>query len=56
MVAELVGTYGTKISRNDMMAVSTKYGINPGFLTVNKIGRGLYDISSFSNSAAVSTS
>ena len=54
LVAELVGTYETKISRNDMMAVSTKYGINPGFLTANKIGRGLYDISSFSNSAAVS--
>ena len=47
MVAELIETYGHKVTRTNLMVASAKYGINPGFLTVNKIGRGLYDISQF---------
>jgi hypothetical protein len=51
MIAELAENYGDKITRQDLVAVAAKYGVNHAFLTTNKIGRGLYDISQFTNSA-----
>jgi hypothetical protein len=52
MIAELDDKYGDKVTRKDLVAVAAKYGVNHAFLTVNKIGRGLYDISQFTKSAA----
>lgn len=53
MINELVANFGTTINRAQMMGVANKYNINPGFLTKNKIGRGVYDISEFvSNSTS----
>jgi hypothetical protein len=45
--AELIQKHGTTIRRPDMMRLAEKHDINPSFLTVNKIGRGMYDISQF---------
>ncbi len=60
MINELVANFGPTVNRNQLMAVGTKYGINPGFLTKNKVGRGVYDISEFVsgsvNSLAVASS
>mgnify|MGYP003351306009 FL=1 len=47
LAAELIQNHGTTISRSDMMRLAEKHGVNPGFLTVNKLGRGMYDISQF---------
>lgn len=53
MINELVANFGTTINRAQMMGVANKYNVNPGFLTKNKIGRGVYDISEFvSNSTS----
>jgi len=46
---ELISNFGTTIGRPEMMTAAAKYGINPGFLTANKIGRGMYDISAFAS-------
>lgn len=51
MVAEIISTYGTKVDRANLVAVAAKYGISHAFLTGNKIGRGVYDISSFASMA-----
>lgn len=60
MINELVANFGPTVNRNQMMTVAAKYGINPGFLTKNKVGRGVYDISEFVsgsvNSLAVASS
>jgi hypothetical protein len=60
MINELVANFGSTVNRNQMMTVAAKYGINPGFMTKNKIGRGIYDISEFitssDNSLAVASS
>ena len=47
LAADLIQNHGTAISRSDMMRLAEKHGVNPGFLTVNKLGRGMYDISQF---------
>ena len=47
LVNELVASFGTVVNRDQMMTISKKYGVNPGFLTKNKVGRGVYDISEF---------
>ena len=47
MIKEVIETYGTQVSRMDLMSIANKYGINPVFMTNNKIDRGLYDISEF---------
>jgi len=47
MINELGEKFGDKVTRKNLMEVWEKYGVNPGFLTVNKIDRGLYDISQF---------
>lgn len=55
MINELNEKYGDKVTRANLMEVWQKYGVNPGFLTVNKLGRGLYDISQFTNSTSGSS-
>ena len=52
LVNELIANFGTTINRNQMMSLASKHGVNPGFLTKNKVGRGVYDISEFVGSAA----
>lgn len=47
LINELVASFGTNVNRVQIMSVANKYGVNPGFLTKNKIGRGVYDISEF---------
>lgn len=56
LIAELSQNFGDKVSRADLMETAAKYGINPGFLTVNKIGRGLYDISQFTSGSTSTVS
>ena len=46
---ELISNFGTTIRRPEMMTAAAKYGINPVFLTGNKISRGMYDISAFAS-------
>lgn len=52
LVADLVANFGTTVNRAQIMSAASKYDINPGFLTINKIGRGIYDISSFVSDVA----
>jgi hypothetical protein len=47
LINELVASFGTIVNREQMIGVAKKYGVNPGFLTKNKAGRGIYDISEF---------
>lgn len=47
MINELVANCGMVVNRNQLLGMGEKYGINPGFLTKNKVGRGVYDISEF---------
>lgn len=54
LVNELIANFGTTINRNQMMSLASKHGVNPGFLTKNKVGRGVYDISEFATSAVSS--
>lgn len=49
MVAELYAAYGEKVTRTALQEAQDKFGVSASFLKTNKIGRGLYDISSFVN-------
>jgi hypothetical protein len=51
LINELVASFGTNVNRDQLMSVANKYGVNPGFLTKNKVGRGVYDISEFVSSS-----
>lgn len=52
MVAELIQNHGTTVDRQTLVQVAKRYGICHGFLTGNKVGRGMYDISSFAGKYA----
>ena len=54
LVNDLVSKYGNTISRQQMFDSATKFGVNPGFLTATKVGRGMYDISAFAAGAVAS--
>lgn len=45
LVNELVTKFGTTVNREQLMSTAAKYKVNPGFLTANRISRGVYDIS-----------
>lgn len=47
LVNELVTRFGTTVNREQLMSTAAKYKVNPGFLTANKLERGVYDISNF---------
>jgi len=47
LINELISVNGTNVNRAMLLEAEKKHGISAGFLTVNKIGRGLYDISKF---------
>jgi hypothetical protein len=47
LVNDLVANFGTTVNRSQMMMLAAKHGVNPGFLTKNKVGRGVYNISEF---------
>jgi|694.fasta_scaffold07513_21 hypothetical protein len=47
LINELVANFGTTVSRQQLVAVASKFNVNHAFLTTNKIGRGVYDISAF---------
>lgn len=48
LINELVGTYGTIVSRTQIIEIANKQGyVSWGFLCGNKVSRGMYDISSF---------
>ena len=49
LVAELIQKHGTVINRPTLVKVASKFKIAPNFLTVNKVSRGMYDISQFAN-------
>lgn len=52
LVNELVANFGTTVNRDQLMSTAVKYNVNPGFLTANKISRGIYDISNFVTSSS----
>lgn len=50
MMSELVSSYGPRVSRQTILDLSKKHGVNSTFvaqLTSNAIERGIYDVSSF---------
>lgn len=52
-IQDLVKNIGTVVTREDLFNYASRHGItNPGFLTKNKVSRGVYDISEFVSGAA----